>query len=810
MDGVWHEKVQALLQFLHVPAPEFVRANGERLGKYHLEAPVAVADCRWFLGGFPFCKTLPADFEGDADLAQKQYRKGRVKAINRLRAVVRSVTSSPVKGVYLRRSILLGDAKCRKVISNHSTVHLQRCKLMLGKISVPTFLRYCQGYSKLGIEMARLDGVMGKDQNPLRKCGCIGCDGNFDVAHILEAKCITFDSLPATIAEIGLLGWCRLVPSFGTGIRLFRDIPGCRSFMDATSEECYKAWGDTGVKVLTKALFSSLPDTHVEVVSGSFGLKRFVVCSPSVDGIVPLILRQHIWQAITVASWGFVFWNTPAGESRSTTHREMGWELFPRQLQESAQIFPWLRNHGGGDFDGPSTFPGAFIQGREQWATFPLCLTLLGEVPLGYPKWLAEVFGVTEKSAIGTCVALGKEWIRYTQGRYKLCNLAHRRVRRKMGVARSLMPVPTEDILVEPEVLPGCPGCQGTGFHLCMKCQALKIDELKEAWALGLADPPKVAYLLARVIDKHDLWSFRTEPRHFYTTEPSWRMCTRAQKHILLNKGFYRLSLIQDCGITSPLAQWEPRIQAVKKRERARYWKDLRTGKGTLQGRREHITFAPFSLSRLFLPGEVKEGEIPYWDESGMVAMPPVFVAGVDFCFQVVGGWDYKWDDYPIKRNTLGERLEFWAKRTHGMVSKQVRVSLNRASRATFSTILQPLVTLQDVLATPRHACDCRQQENPPKYGCIKCRPKRILFPVAHDFRYNSVVVWRRAIIADVIARGGKWVCVIEWGNLTMPKGAKVKLRAGTEEILLETLGRFGFYFPQGVPSPDPEEVDNG
>ena len=38
----------------------------------------------------------------------------------------------------------------------------------------------------------------------------------------------------------------------------------------------------------------------------------------------------------------------------------------------------------------------------------------------------------------------------------------------------------------------------------------------------------------------------------------------------------------------------------------------------------------------------------------------------------------------------------------------------------------------------------------------------------------------------------------------------KVKLRAGTEEILLETLGRFGFYFPQGVPSPDPEEVDNG
>ena len=72
------------------------------------------------------------------------------------------------------------------------------------------------------------------------------------------------------------------------------------------------------------------------------------------------------------------------------------------------------------------------------------------------------------------------------------------------------------------------------------------------------------------------------------------------------------------------------------------------------------------------------------------------------------------------------------------------------------------------------------------------------------------MVVWRRAIIEDVIARGGKWVCVITWGNLTMPKGAKVKLLAGTEEILLETLGRFGFYFPQGVPSPDPEEVDNG
>ena len=73
VEGVWHEKVQAMLQFLHVPAPEFVRANGERLGKYHLEGPVAVADCRWFLGGFPFCKSLPADFEGDEQLAQKQY-----------------------------------------------------------------------------------------------------------------------------------------------------------------------------------------------------------------------------------------------------------------------------------------------------------------------------------------------------------------------------------------------------------------------------------------------------------------------------------------------------------------------------------------------------------------------------------------------------------------------------------------------------------------------------------------------------------------------------------------------------------------
>ena len=56
------------------------------------------------------------------------------------------------------------------------------------------------------------------------------------------------------------------------------------------------------------------------------------------------------------------------------------------------------------------------------------------------------------------------------------------------------------------------------------------------------------------------------------------------------------------------------------------------------------------------------------------------------------------------------------------------------------------------------HTCDCRQQKTPPKHGCAKCRPKRILFPVKHAFRYSSVVVWHRAIIEDVIA-----LCISHW-----------------------------------------------
>ena len=30
-----------------------------------------------------------------------------------------------------------------------------------------------------------------------------------------------------------------------------------------------------------------------------------------------------------------------------------------------------------------------------------------------------------------------------------------------------------------------------------------------------------------------------------------------------------------ECGISTPLAQWEPHIKAVKQQERARYWNDL-------------------------------------------------------------------------------------------------------------------------------------------------------------------------------------------------------------------------------------------